>query len=92
MTDPTASSSPLPSKETIVEHLLSVLNEGILKWCEQVDLNQLCANSHKQLLELKVSIKQITHHYFEFTSCLLTQLFLEKDNYFSKQTQLKEKV
>lgn len=51
MDDPAAT---LPSKETIVDHLLLQLDEGILSWCEAVDLEQLCSNSHKQLLELKV--------------------------------------
>ena len=45
-----------PTKEKIVLHLLEFVDRGIISWCMNADLVQLCLSSHKQLLELKVSL------------------------------------
>lgn len=43
------------SKEDIVHHLVEFMNERVKKWCLDVDVQEMCLHSHKQLLQLKVT-------------------------------------
>ena len=43
-----------PSKEELVGHIVRKVDEGVMKWCAEVDLKELCVNSHRQLMEMKV--------------------------------------
>ena len=42
------------SKEDTVHHLVEFVNERVKKWCLDVDVQEMCLHSHKQLLQLKV--------------------------------------
>ncbi len=58
---PTLSSDPasLPAKGQVVDHLLQFIDEGLVRWCREADLSQLCVTNHKQLLEMKVGTAQL---------------------------------
>ena len=43
-----------PPKGEIVGHIVRSVDDGVMRWCVEMDLRQLCVNSHKQLMEMKV--------------------------------------
>ena len=50
----TTLADPVPSKESIVHHLVSNVNSQVEQWCRHADLHTMCQTQHKQLLEMKV--------------------------------------
>ncbi|KAL5493303.1 hypothetical protein EMCRGX_G014460 [Ephydatia muelleri] len=49
-----------PPKGEIVGHIVRHVDEGVMRWCVEVDLRQLCINSHKQLMEMKAFLEKVT--------------------------------
>ena len=42
------------SKAEVVGHLVGFINEQVIRWCLEADVEEFCIQHHKQLLQLKV--------------------------------------
>lgn len=64
---------PLPSKEAIIDYLISFIDSEVTAWCEQVDVADLCVHNHKQLLEFKVNFLVLLFEKYPSYSSLISE-------------------
>lgn len=47
----------VPDKADIVDHLVRFVDSKVEQWCIEADLMDMCHNTYKQLLDMKVTSK-----------------------------------